>query len=85
VHDPVHPYTRGLLAALPGEGEPGGRLNQIRGSMPPLTAIPPGCPFNPRCDHVLDDCRAAVPPLDDLDGHLVRCIRARDLMTGRAA
>ncbi|MQX38222.1 ABC transporter ATP-binding protein [Roseospira navarrensis] len=85
VHNPVHPYTRGLLAALPGEGEPGARLNQIRGNMPSLNAIPSGCPFNPRCDHVLDDCRAALPPLDDLDGHLVRCIRARELMTGRAA
>jgi peptide/nickel transport system ATP-binding protein len=85
VHDPVHPYTRGLLAALPGEGTPGARLNQIRGGMPSLNAIPEGCAFHPRCDFVQDRCRAAVPPLDDFDGHRVRCVRADDLIAGAAA
>jgi len=85
VQDPAHPYTRGLLAALPGEGEPGHRLNQIRGSMPPLDAVPEGCSFHPRCDFVQDRCRAAVPPLEDLDGHRVRCVRARELVEGVVA
>ena len=84
VHNPVHPYTRGLLAALPGEGTPGARLNQIRGNMPPLNAIPDGCPFHPRCDFVQDRCRGAVPALEDLEGHAVRCVRAREL-AGEAA
>jgi peptide/nickel transport system ATP-binding protein len=85
VHNPVHPYTRGLLAALPGEGTPGARLNQIRGGMPSLNAIPEGCAFHPRCDFAQDRCRAAVPPLDDFDGHRVRCVRADDLIAGAAA
>ncbi len=85
VHNPVHPYTRGLLAALPGEGTPGARLNQIRGNMPPLNAIPQGCPFHPRCDFVQDRCRGAVPALEDLEGHAVRCVRARELAQGVAA
>ncbi|MBB4285368.1 ABC transporter ATP-binding protein [Roseospira goensis] len=85
VHNPVHPYTRGLLAALPGEAPPGARLTQIRGTMPSLNAIPEGCPFHPRCDYVQDRCRQAEPALDSLDGHLVRCVRAHELMAGQAA
>ncbi|KAA5606504.1 ABC transporter ATP-binding protein [Roseospira marina] len=85
VQNPVHPYTRGLLSALPGEGEPGARLNQIRGSMPPLTAIPPGCAFHPRCDYAEERCRVGVPPLDVIEDHNVRCTRARELIRGVAA
>jgi peptide/nickel transport system ATP-binding protein len=43
IHDPEHPYTRGLIKALPGSLQPGSRLNQIPGMMPTLTDIPPGC------------------------------------------
>ena len=51
-HDPRHPYTRGLLASMPG-GAPGRRLRAITGSVPDIGALPPGCAFGPRCpDHV---------------------------------
>ncbi|GAB7079213.1 ABC transporter ATP-binding protein [Megalodesulfovibrio paquesii] len=66
VHHPQHPYTQGLLAALPQthEGEPGtGRLAQIHGIMPSLYNIPPGCAFNPRCPARIHACTETVPAL----------------------
>ncbi|MCW7754769.1 ABC transporter ATP-binding protein [Desulfobotulus sp. H1] len=63
VSNPQHPYTKGLIRALPGSREPGSMLYQIPGSMPSLSAIPEGCAFHPRCDLARDVCRAEVPPL----------------------
>jgi len=63
IHDPEHPYTKGLIKALPGSLQPGTRLNQIPGMMPTLTDIPPGCAFHPRCDISDTVCRMEVPTL----------------------
>ncbi|MBX6367924.1 MAG: ABC transporter ATP-binding protein [Rhodospirillales bacterium] len=63
VHAPQHPYTVGLMGSIPILGETRERLVQIEGAMPRLTAIPPGCPFNPRCPHVFDRCRSERPEL----------------------
>ena len=63
IHDPEHPYTQGLIKALPGSLQPGSRLNQIPGMMPTLTDIPPGCAFHPRCDISGTVCRMEVPTL----------------------
>jgi len=63
IHDPEHPYTRGLIKALPGSLQPGSRLNQIPGMMPTLTDIPPGCAFHPRCTISDKVCRKEVPAL----------------------
>jgi len=63
VHDPKHPYTQGLIKALPGSLQPGSRLNQIPGMMPTLTDIPPGCAFHPRCTISDTECRMEVPAL----------------------
>jgi len=63
IHDPEHPYTRGLIKALPGSLQPGTRLNQIPGMMPTLTDIPPGCSFHPRCGISDTVCRMEVPAL----------------------
>lgn len=49
LRDPRHPYTRGLLQSLPGLHHGSSRLATIPGSVPPLTNIPSGCPFHPRC------------------------------------
>jgi peptide/nickel transport system ATP-binding protein len=61
--NPQHPYTRGLLAALPQSGKGRRRLSQIPGVMPNLMNIPPGCPFSDRCSQCEEVCRRQVPPL----------------------
>jgi peptide/nickel transport system ATP-binding protein len=61
--NPQHPYTRGLLAALPQSGKGRRRLNQIPGMMPSLMQIPPGCPFSDRCSECEEVCRREVPLL----------------------
>ncbi len=74
IHQPRHPYTQGLLGALPQRAGGSRRLNQIPGVMPGLARIPPGCPFNNRCDLVQAVCREQRPPLETKKGsHQVAC------------
>jgi len=73
ISDARHPYTRGLIKALPQQNTPGARLNQIRGSMPTLDAIPVGCTFSPRCDFAETICFEDEPRLRDIDNHRVAC------------
>ena len=61
INDPQHPYTQGLINALPQQTLPGHRLKQIPGNMPSLTSIPVGCPFSPRCSYAVDHCRTTRP------------------------
>ena len=63
VHRPSHPYTEGLMASIPALRARVARLAQIDGAMPRLNAIPPGCPFNPRCPEVFDRCLRERPAL----------------------
>jgi peptide/nickel transport system ATP-binding protein len=67
IQDPKHPYTRGLIKALPGNLQAGTRLNQIPGMMPTLTDIPPGCAFHPRCKISDLVCQAEMPLLTSID------------------
>ncbi|MGW2190664.1 ABC transporter ATP-binding protein, partial [Streptomyces sp. NPDC001719] len=60
---PAHPYTRGLLDSIPRLDRKGEQLYAIKGLPPNLTAIPPGCPFNPRCPRAQNICRTDRPPL----------------------
>jgi peptide/nickel transport system ATP-binding protein len=69
IHDPKHPYTQGLIKALPGSLQPGSRLNQIPGMMPTLTDIPRGCAFHPRCTISDTICQLEVPALINVDDH----------------
>jgi len=74
-HAPAHPYTRGLLHAVPDLKTDRGRpLETIDGTVPPLQAMPPGCAFEPRCGFRLPECARALPPLVEVaPGHWARC------------
>ncbi len=63
IHAPAHPYTAGLMGSIPAMDEDRRRLLQIDGAMPRLSAIPPGCAFNPRCPRVFARCRNERPDL----------------------
>ncbi len=65
LHQPEHPYTRGLIASTPSVelGNIDTELFQIEGAMPRLDALPPGCAFHPRCEHVQDRCVEQRPDL----------------------
>jgi oligopeptide/dipeptide ABC transporter ATP-binding protein len=76
-HDARHPYTRGLLASIPG-GTSRGRLQAIPGAVPALGDLPPGCPFAPRCAQRFEPCDKAVPGMTLLrpitgGSHETRC------------
>jgi peptide/nickel transport system ATP-binding protein len=61
IRNPLHPYAKGLMGAIPTLAGEDKRLVQIPGSMPRLSAIPQGCSFNPRCDFAFDRCRIERP------------------------
>jgi len=84
---PMHPYTRGLLAALPhpddkvdSEGRPL-PLNEISGMVPALDAMPAGCRFEPRCSYAVPACKTADVRLEVLAGGLrsAACLRAAEI------
>jgi oligopeptide transport system ATP-binding protein len=71
-----HPYTKGLLASVPRIDEDRiERLRGIPGSPPSLRRPPPGCPFEPRCEHRRAECAASVPAVTEPEtGHHVACV-----------
>jgi oligopeptide/dipeptide ABC transporter ATP-binding protein len=70
---PAHPYTRALLASMPGQRE-GKKLAAIPGGVPPLGELPPGCAFAPRCRDRFAPCDTAPPRVTTVDlKHDVRC------------
>ena len=73
INHPSHPYTEGLMAAIPDISEDRERLSQIDGAMPRLNAIPRGCAFNPRCPKVFERCRQERPDLMDAKATRVAC------------
>lgn len=72
---PAHPYTRGLLQAVPTlKSDRTQRLRTIEGSVPPVSALPAGCPFDPRCDLHVDACSRELPALVQVGpSHWARC------------
>jgi peptide/nickel transport system ATP-binding protein len=83
---PLHPYTHGLMASIPRldlmRGETGGavRLQEIPGIVPPLTNLPPGCAFAPRCAFAEDRCRTHYPAYEQKrPGHWAACWRSGEL------
>ena len=73
INQPAHPYTSGLMAAIPDMTVDREQLNQIDGAMPRLNAIPKGCAFNPRCPRVFDHCKVARPDLMNAGATLASC------------
>ena len=73
--DSRHPYTRGLLQAVPTLRTDRSRpLTTIEGTVPLLRALPSGCPFEPRCDDRVPECAQSLPPLLEVSpGHWARC------------
>ena len=63
IHAPAHPYTAGLMGAIPSMDGERGRLLQIDGAMPRLDDIPAGCAFHPRCPQARERCRLERPEL----------------------
>jgi peptide/nickel transport system ATP-binding protein len=74
---PQHPYTIGLLGAVPRLDGDAPRLAGIEGAMPNPLALRAGCRFQPRCPFAVERCRSAEPPLAELaPGHAAACWRA---------
>jgi len=65
-HDPKHPYTQGLLRSIPSLSVQKARLEAIRGIVPDPLHAPSGCPFHPRCPHVMELCPNEMPPLAEV-------------------
>jgi oligopeptide/dipeptide ABC transporter ATP-binding protein len=74
-----HPYTEGLLNAMPKMGQDADRLSTIPGTVPPPTAWPKGCRFRDRCQYSWERCEAEHPPLYNIgERHVSRCHLAEE-------
>ena len=73
INDPQHPYTQGLINALPQQTQPGQRLQQIPGNMPSLNEISAGCTFNPRCQYASEHCKTTMPEMVHYNDVSVAC------------
>ncbi|MFW6292744.1 MAG: oligopeptide/dipeptide ABC transporter ATP-binding protein, partial [Spirochaetota bacterium] len=70
---PKHPYTRGLLSAMPTLEGTSGDLPTIRGVVPSIANRPPGCRFHNRCEFAWERCRAEAPAVHRVGDQDVRC------------
>jgi len=70
--NPTHPYTMGLLHAIPRIDQQGDELSTIPGNPPNMLHPPAGCPFQPRCDFAEDICATTIPPLTEWQPHRSR-------------
>lgn len=77
---PSHPYTMGLLSAIPRLDQPSDRLVAIPGNAPNMMNMPVGCPFSPRCSHADDTCRASKPTLDTLGNRRRACHHPQEVV-----
>ena len=81
--DPRHPYTQGLLRALPQASVKKEKLIPIPGLVPPPQMMPAGCHFAPRCPHALPLCWESHPDLEMTDGHDLRCFNPQPFEPSR--
>ncbi|MDP6969200.1 MAG: ABC transporter ATP-binding protein [Gammaproteobacteria bacterium] len=73
INDAQHPYTQGLIKALPQHSRPGSRLYQIPGQMPLPQQVGPGCAFAPRCPYTTERCLQQIPAPQGPGGHQASC------------
>ena len=79
-HNTLHPYTMGLMKAMPKLGEKKERLYDIKGVVPHIADMPAGCRFAPRCPYAMERCSAHCPDIVDAgEGHMVRCFRYSEI------
>ena len=72
--EPLHPYAKGLMKSIPRLDSEIKKLEIIKGLVPNLLDLPPGCPFHPRCDFCFELCTKKMPELINVEkNHLVRC------------
>ncbi|WP_184768766.1 ABC transporter ATP-binding protein [Aminobacter carboxidus] len=80
IGNPVHPYTRALMSAIPTRETRRGELRGLAGSVPNLITPPPGCRFAPRCQFAQPACTTAMPaPVSVGDNHAAACIRVNEM------
>lgn len=87
ITNPAHPYTEGLLAAMPDMQSERGTLKPIKGEIPPPDKLGTGCPFASRCPRATDACRTLLRPMTDLDasGWHARCTEAHNAFDAEEA
>ncbi|MGM0302655.1 oligopeptide transport system ATP-binding protein [Enterococcus sp. AZ048] len=74
--DPKHPYTEGLIAAIPAINDQKGELSSIEGVVPQLDDMPKGCSFHPRCPYAMPICKEKRPAITTIEhGRKVRCFK----------
>jgi oligopeptide/dipeptide ABC transporter ATP-binding protein len=81
--DPAHPYTRGLIGAIPKPGAGGSLPAELAGDVPDPARPPPGCRFHPRCPDAIDRCRTEDPPPVEVEpGWQSVCLRSEPRQVG---
>lgn len=74
--NPKHPYTEGLIAAIPNINDKKGKLSSIEGMVPQLNEMPKGCSFHPRCPYAMAICKEKRPAITTIEnGRKVRCFK----------
>jgi len=78
-NNPQHPYTRGLMNAIPRPGSRGKKMAAIPGTVPSDPGAVTGCPFAPRCAYVMERCQIEIPTLFDISaGHQASCFLVKN-------
>lgn len=81
-HHPLHPYTMGLIKAIPKIDGNQSKLHPIDGMVPDITDLPKGCNFSPRCEYAMPCCAESKPPEIEVEGRIVRCFLYTDQRGG---
>lgn len=78
--NPLHPYTKKLIECLPEKYKKGEKIKTIKGEVPLLKNLFPGCPFSPRCDYKMKICEEKVPIEINFENRTLRCFKYGDIV-----